>query len=169
MDTTLINIDTLKSQVAAHLRPEAGDSSSSGKAIVFRTNDVTRGSLNSLRLNLNTGVDIFTCKAYKTNGVALSGANLNHSAGVTINNELDSKQDNMADGTNLSFGINSNINTLNLNSSLINMTSIQSTLKVNAAGTGKVDFIVSGSTCGFLSSTELDLSIDVNIPANKVD
>ena len=50
---------------------------------------------NSPGYTLDVGGDcnIASNKKYKMNGVDLSGSNLNYSVGVTLNNELDSKQD----------------------------------------------------------------------------
>ena len=51
------------------------------------------------------------------------------------------------------------------------MSGIQSVLNqnlaLNAAGTGRINFIVGGSYKGYLSDTELDLSINVNTSNDK--
>jgi hypothetical protein len=60
------------------------------------SNNLTRQvlKLNSdLNADFSGNINIATGKTYKIDGTDLSGANLNYSAGVTINTEIDSKQD----------------------------------------------------------------------------
>jgi len=74
----------------------------SKSSLILQTNDTDAITIDTSQNSTFVGnISIATGKTYKINGTDLSGANLNYSAGVTINAEIDSKQDTLNFGKSI--------------------------------------------------------------------
>ena len=79
----MASINIIKSISTSDLTIGAGDSTQSGDKIIFKTNDVQRGSMNNSDLNLSVSVNIRNDKHYQ-----IDGADVLHNISTSVHKNI---------------------------------------------------------------------------------